>query len=138
MKKEEHNESADGMEVDGVRLTSHEVQEMRRNGFDPTQYSAGILREVKAACADGKMIEDHDGGSLLDKLKLTADEKNKKEPEHNQDDDVGEECDEHHERHSHKWRKACGSRQKHTQNHYTEKLAEERKASRWNHCHAAS
>gem|GEM_PF-4429146 len=125
--QEELKESADGMVVDGVHLTSHEVQELRRNGFDPTQYSAGILREVKAACADGKMIEDHDDGSLLGKLKLGADEKRKQEEK-----DLSAECgdEEHPDRHSHKWRKACG-RGKNTHSNHADRLQQERE----NHCH---
>lgn len=130
--QENTQESGGEMVVDGVRLSSHVVQELRKNGLDPTQYSAGILREVIAACADGKMIEDHDGGSLLDKLKLTAEEKRKAEEK----EEEIEPCED--DEHGHQWSKSCGKRGMATTS-YKKHIEEEREAKKWAiHSHDAA
>lgn len=125
--QENTHESNGEVIVDGVRLSSHVIQEFKRNGLDPTQYHAGILREVIAACADGKMIEDHNGGSLLDKLKLTADEKQ------NAEYGAGDEEDEDEHTHASKH-----SRRKKPLKSYSEMIHEEREALKWaTHCHTS-
>ena len=117
--------------IDGVEIPPHVIQEFLKNFLDPHQYHAGILREVIAACADGKMIEDHNGGTLLDKLVLTAEEKRKAEEKEEEiepcEDDDG-----------HQWSKACGKR-KRTSTSYTDHLAKEREENkRAIHCHDAA
>lgn len=127
--QENIHESGEDLIVDGVRLSSHVIQEFKRNGLDPTQYHAGILREVIAACADGKMIEDHNGGSLLDKLLLAADEKHK--TKEGKEDGVCDEEDEDERTHASRHNK-----RKKPLKSYSEMIHEEREAHKWaNHCH---
>lgn len=117
----------DGVEINGVELSQAVLEAMRAHDFKPENYPAGVLREVVSAMADGKLIEDENGAHLLDKLKLTYDEKRKQEAE------LEGSCEDE-ERPVGKWAKCCAKKKTPS---YRDKIeAEKEHGKHHEHCHA--
>ena len=70
------------IEVNGVTIPMDVAVQLKELGVPLDRYSAGELRAAVRACAyDGRLIDDENGATFLDKLHLTSDEERKQNAE---------------------------------------------------------
>ncbi len=62
--------------VDGLVVPQHVIIELKKNNLSVHNFNKGELEDIIKACAvDGNLVDDHEGGTLRDKMVLTESER---------------------------------------------------------------
>ncbi len=64
--------------VDGMVVPQHVIFELKKNNLSVDNFSKGELEDIIIACSkDGALVDDHEGGTLRDKMLLTETERSR-------------------------------------------------------------